>query len=108
LPIEIFDNRRYLKVERSVTLRKGAKLSKIWNHGTEYRALDTTNLDKHWKRQHYKNNKLLKITDGTNTNTSHVIRHLKKHHKINVKREELEKDYSRRTLTFLPRGLLPS
>ena len=35
LPIEIFDNRRYLKVERSATLRKGAKLSKIWNYGTE-------------------------------------------------------------------------
>jgi hypothetical protein len=49
LPIEIFDNRRYLKLERSATLRKGAKLSKIWNHGTEYRALDTTNLDKYWK-----------------------------------------------------------
>jgi hypothetical protein len=27
LPTEIFDNRRYLKVERSATLRKGAKLS---------------------------------------------------------------------------------
>ena len=33
LPIEIFDNRRYLKVERSATLRKGAKFSKIWSHG---------------------------------------------------------------------------
>ena len=33
LPIEIFDNRRYLKVERSATLRKGAKRSKIWSHG---------------------------------------------------------------------------
>jgi hypothetical protein len=35
LPIEIFDNRRYLKVERSATLRKGAKFSKIWSHGIE-------------------------------------------------------------------------
>jgi len=26
------------------------------------------------------------------TNTSHAIHHLKKHHKIDVKREELEKD----------------
>jgi len=70
LPIEIFDNRRYLKVERSATLRKGAKRSKIWNHGTEYRALDTTHLDKHWKRQHCKNDKLLGITDGTNQHFS--------------------------------------
>lgn len=31
----IFDNRRYLKVERSTTLRKGTKLSKIWNYRTE-------------------------------------------------------------------------
>jgi hypothetical protein len=35
LPIEIFDNRRYLKVERSTTLRKGTKLSKLWNYRTE-------------------------------------------------------------------------
>ena len=27
LPIEIFDSRRYLKMERSATLRKGAKLA---------------------------------------------------------------------------------
>ena len=27
LPIEIFDNRRYLKVDRSATLRKSAKLA---------------------------------------------------------------------------------
>jgi hypothetical protein len=69
-------DRRYLKVECSATLRKGAKVSKIWSHGTEYRALDTSNLDKYWKCQHCKNDKLLKITDGTNTNTSHAIRHL--------------------------------
>jgi hypothetical protein len=48
LQIETFEQRRYLKVERSAALRKGAKVSKIWNHETEYRALDTTHLDKHW------------------------------------------------------------
>jgi hypothetical protein len=45
--IQIFDNRRYLKVERSTALRKSAKLSKIWNHGTEYRVLDAMHLDKY-------------------------------------------------------------
>jgi hypothetical protein len=92
--IETFQHRRYLKVERSASLRKDAKISKIWNHGTEYRALDTTHLDKHWKCQHCKNDKLMKITDGTNTNTSYVIRHLKNIHKIDIKREELEEDHT--------------
>jgi hypothetical protein len=46
--IEIFAHRRYLKVERSATLRKVAKVSKIWNHGTEYRPLDTPHIDKYW------------------------------------------------------------
>jgi len=42
LPIEIFDNRGYLKVERSATLRKGIKLSKVWNYtegSTQLKAL---------------------------------------------------------------------
>ena len=41
LPIEIFEHRRFLKVERSAALRSGQKISKIWDHGIEYRALDT-------------------------------------------------------------------
>jgi hypothetical protein len=44
LPIEIFEHRRFLRVERSATLRSGQKVSKIWDHGTEYRALDTPHL----------------------------------------------------------------
>jgi len=32
LKTEIFAHRRYLKVERNTTLRKTAKVSKIWNH----------------------------------------------------------------------------
>jgi hypothetical protein len=47
LQIETFQHRRYLKIERSASLRKGAKILKIWNHGTENMALDTTYLDKH-------------------------------------------------------------
>jgi hypothetical protein len=45
LPIEIFEHRRFLKVECSATLRSGQKVSKIWDHGAEYRALDTPQLD---------------------------------------------------------------
>jgi hypothetical protein len=41
LPIEIFEHRKFLKVERSAALRSGQKVSKIWDHGIEYRALDT-------------------------------------------------------------------
>ena len=52
LPIEIFERRRFLRVERSATLRSGQKVSKIWDHGTEYRALDTPQLDKYWKCNH--------------------------------------------------------
>ena len=41
LSIEIFEHRRFLKVERSAALRSRQKVSKIWDHGIEYRALDT-------------------------------------------------------------------
>ena len=40
LPIEIFEHRRFLRVERSAALRSEQKISKIWNHGIEYQALD--------------------------------------------------------------------
>ena len=40
--IKTFQHSRYLKVARSAPLRKGVKISKIWNHGTEYRALDNS------------------------------------------------------------------
>ena len=33
LPIEIFEHRRFLRVERSAALRAGQKVSKIWDHG---------------------------------------------------------------------------
>jgi hypothetical protein len=42
LPIEIFEHRRFLRVEHSATLLSGQKVSKIWDDGTEYRALDAT------------------------------------------------------------------
>ena len=88
LPIEIFERRRFLKVERSATMRSGQKVSKIWEHGIEYRALDTPQLDKYWKCNLCKQPKLLKIIDMGNTNTSHAIRHLKTKHKMNIKQSE--------------------
>jgi hypothetical protein len=44
LPIEIFEHRRFLRVERSATLRSGQRVSKIWDHVIECRALDTPQL----------------------------------------------------------------
>lgn len=44
LQIETFQHRRSLKVERGATLRKGAKISKVWNYETEYRALGTKHI----------------------------------------------------------------
>jgi hypothetical protein len=44
LPIEIFEHWRFLRVERSATLRSGQKVSKIWDHAIECRALDTPQL----------------------------------------------------------------
>jgi hypothetical protein len=35
LPIETFEHRRFLRVERSATLRSGQRVSKIWDYGTE-------------------------------------------------------------------------
>jgi hypothetical protein len=52
LPMEIFEHRRFLRVERSATLRSRQKVSKIWDHGIEYRALDIPHLNKYWKYNH--------------------------------------------------------
>ncbi len=41
LPIEIFEHQKFLRVECSATLHSGQKVPKIWDHGTEYQALDT-------------------------------------------------------------------
>ena len=52
LPIEIFEHWRFLRVERSAILRSGQKVSKIWDHGIEYGALDIPQLDKYWEYNH--------------------------------------------------------
>jgi len=45
---QLIQGRRYLKVDQSANKRNGSKVSKIWQHGSELRALDTPNLEKHW------------------------------------------------------------
>ena len=52
LSVEIFEHRRFLRVERGAALHSGQKVSNIWDHGTEYRTLDTPQLDKYWKCNH--------------------------------------------------------
>ena len=46
LAIEIFEGRRCLEVDRSASLRRRAKVSKIRQHSFEYRLLETPQLDK--------------------------------------------------------------
>ena len=45
---QLIQGRRYLRVDQSANKRNNSKVSKIWCYGSELRALDTTNLDKHW------------------------------------------------------------
>ena len=40
MPVEVFGGVRYLKVDQSANLRANSVISKIWNHGFEYRSLD--------------------------------------------------------------------
>jgi hypothetical protein len=48
LPIQLINGKRYLTVDQSANQRHGSKVSKIWQYGTELRALDRNRLDKHW------------------------------------------------------------
>ena len=48
IPVQVIGGVRYLRVEQSANRRNGSKISKIWQHRTEIRALDSKNLDKHW------------------------------------------------------------
>jgi hypothetical protein len=40
IPIELVGGRRFLKVDQTANLRAGSKVSKIREHGFEYRSLD--------------------------------------------------------------------
>ena len=40
MPVEVIGGGRYLRVDQSANIRAGSVISKIWNHGFEYRSLD--------------------------------------------------------------------
>ena len=40
MPVEVIGGGRYLRVDQSANLRANSVISKIWNHGFEYRSLD--------------------------------------------------------------------
>jgi len=48
LPIRTINGKRYLEVDQSANQRAGSKISSIWQHGLELRAMDSPNLDKYW------------------------------------------------------------
>jgi hypothetical protein len=40
MPVELVGDRRILRVDHTANLRAGSKVSKIWEHGFEYRSLE--------------------------------------------------------------------
>jgi hypothetical protein len=49
IPIEVVGGRRLLKVDQTANLRTRPKVSKIWEHGFEYRSLDNRLYGKYWR-----------------------------------------------------------
>jgi hypothetical protein len=49
MPIELVGGRRFLKVNQTANLRAGSEVSKIQEHGFEYRSLDNGLYDKYWR-----------------------------------------------------------
>jgi len=47
MPIELVGGRRFLKVDQTANLRAGSKVSKVQEHGFEYRSLDNGLYDKY-------------------------------------------------------------
>jgi hypothetical protein len=87
---------RYIVVDQSANRQNNSKISKIWQYGTEMRALDSNNLDKYWLcHQCLPTTQIYKINspDG-NSNTGAPIRHLKFVHKVNWKERGEDMDTS--------------
>jgi hypothetical protein len=88
LPIRTINGQRYLEVDQSANRRAGSKISPIWQHGLELRAMDSPNLDKYWLCGLCPlKSVIMKITKGTNSNTTAAMRHLKTIHKVSFKQE---------------------
>ena len=78
LPIPTINGEKYLEVDQSANRRAGSKISPIWQHGLELRAMDSPNLDKYWLCGLCPSQTaIMKITKGTNSNTTAAMRHLK-------------------------------
>src|SRR3954454_18958418 len=48
LPTRTINGKKYLEVDQSANRRAGSKISPIWQHGLELRAMDSPNFDKYW------------------------------------------------------------
>jgi hypothetical protein len=85
---------RYPVVDQTVNRHHGWKVSKIQQYGMEPRALDSPKLDKYWLcHQCLPATQTCKIRSSNgNSNTSSVIRHLKKDHKVAYSEEEVSRD----------------
>jgi hypothetical protein len=113
MPVEVIGGGRYLRVDQSANLRANSVISKIWNHGFEYRSLDHGLRDKYWRCKYYRVNKLFKVTGAGNTNISHVIRHLKKKQPVSFgqgreesdEEEDDEDNALTNSISFLPQRL---
>jgi hypothetical protein len=92
LPIQLINGKRYLTVDQSANQCHGSKVSKIWQYGTELRALDSNRLDKYWlcslciPARHL--NKI--SSDNGNSNTGAAIRHLKQLYKVSFKEKDVD------------------
>src|SRR3954454_10800535 len=63
--------------------RAGSKISPIWQHGLELRAMDSPNFDKYWLCGLCPlQTVIMEITKDTNSNTTAAMRHLKTIHKV--------------------------
>jgi len=63
--IVVWDRIEYLQVEQTASQRAGSKLSKIWDHGYELRALP--GLEKYWLCKHCARQRPIKIGKGNNS-----------------------------------------
>ena len=74
--VEYIGNKPYICVDHRANVRKGSKVSWVWEYGREYRSALETEGARHWRCNLC--NTLYQV-DGV---TSPAIKHLRKKHKI--------------------------
>jgi hypothetical protein len=100
MAVEVINRAKYMKVDQSANLRANSVSSKIWLHRDEYRSFDDGLFNKHWRCRHCRGNKLFKVSNAGNINTSYIFRHLHNKHSINV-REKIGNDEANTSPTIL-------